>query len=183
MLENYLAHQIFTKTPSSSAGVVAYTANRALSLYRKASRRGAIAGLLDRFNGHASGLLDLQSIETTNPLRGQRYAGARTVALESIVGSESRTQDFDRNFHPLGSHDRSRWLGIAIARLQGVGLPPVSLIQVGERYFVRDGHHRISVARALGELYIEAEVTEHTLAAPLPWETATGTCIDGLMPA
>jgi hypothetical protein len=51
-------------------------------------------------------------------------------------------------------------------------LPPVVLVQVGDVYFVRDGHHRISVARALGQLDIEAEVTVWHLSGPLPWDAA-----------
>jgi hypothetical protein len=62
----------------------------------------------------------------------------------------------------------SRWLRVAAARDQGKVLPPVVLVQVGDVYFVRDGHHRISVARALGQLDIEAEVTVWHLSGPLP---------------
>jgi hypothetical protein len=61
-------------------------------------------------------------------------------------------------------------LGIATARQRGKPLPPVELIQVGDVYFVRDGHHRISVARALGQRDIGAEVMVWQVAGPLPWE-------------
>jgi hypothetical protein len=82
------------------------------------------------------------------------------VALEEILGSESRSDDFDRSFHPLSSKTQSRWVSIAVARTTGETLPPVELIKVGEAYYVRDGHHRLSVAHAFGEHYIEAIVTE-----------------------
>ena len=61
---------------------------------------------------------------------------------------------------PISLNDRSRerWVSIATLRLSDRGLPAVILLQVGEEYFVRDGHHRISVARALGEAFIEAHV-------------------------
>jgi len=160
MLEIYLTSQSFAQTNGSIGGDAAQAASRALSLYRRAALSGAISRIVGRIIGRSAGLLDLGSIKRDRSLRGQRYAGLRTVSLGSIAGSEGRTQDFDRDFHPLGSHNRGRWLGIATARLRGVVLPPVSLIQVGEHYFVRDGHHRISVARALGEQYIEAEVIE-----------------------
>jgi hypothetical protein len=65
----------------------------------------------------------------------------------------------------------NRWLSVAAARDQGKGLPPVVLVQVGDVYFVRDGHHRIAVARALGQLDIEAQVTVWHVSGPLPWET------------
>jgi hypothetical protein len=59
-----------------------------------------------------------------------------------------------------------------LARQQGAKLPPVALIQVGDVYFVKDGHHRISVARALGQVEIEAVVTVWHVAGQLPWESA-----------
>ena len=61
-------------------------------------------------------------------------------------------------------------MSVAGAQLQDVPLPPVDLIQVGDRYFVRDGHHRISVARTLGQHFVEAEVTVYQMSGPLPWE-------------
>ncbi|MFN2186580.1 MAG: hypothetical protein ACK2UU_21575, partial [Anaerolineae bacterium] len=65
---------------------------------------------------------------------------------------------------------RGRWLSIARARQQGKDLPPVVLIRVGDVYFVRDGHHRISVAQALGQLDVEARVTVWQVTGPLPWD-------------
>jgi len=85
--------------------------------------------------------------------------GLCEVPLSDIVGSEGRGDDFDRKFRPLRSHHKDRWLNIFGARATGASLPPVDLIQVGEHYFVRDGHHRISVARALGQVEIDALVT------------------------
>jgi hypothetical protein len=74
------------------------------------------------------------------------------------VGSEGRVDDFDSAFNPLTAHTRDRWIGIAVARRQGTVLPPVELIQVGDVYYVRDGHHRISVAKAEGQAEIEARI-------------------------
>jgi hypothetical protein len=74
----------------------------------------------------------------------------------------------------------SRWLRVAAARDQGKVLPPVVLVQVEDVYFVRDGHHRISVARALGQLDIEAEVTVWQVPGPLPWETPKQPHLPGL---
>ena len=88
----------------------------------------------------------------------QTPVGLRTVEIDSIVGSESRADDFDSKFYPLNDRSRERWVSIASLRLCEVGLPAVDLLQVGQEYFVRDGHHRISVARALGEAFIEAHV-------------------------
>ncbi len=86
------------------------------------------------------------------------YAGVQTVALQKIQGSEDRTQDFDADFNPLTDATRERWLSIFRAWRQEKALPPVELVEVNGVYYVRDGHHRISVAHALGQDYIEAVV-------------------------
>lgn len=88
-----------------------------------------------------------------------RNAGLHTVALSNITGSESRTGDFDRDFNPLSDSLKERWVSVMAARLNGTPMPPVELLKAGDEYYVRDGHHRISVAHALGEGFIEAQVT------------------------
>jgi hypothetical protein len=87
------------------------------------------------------------------------YVGLRMVPLTEIRGSEGRTDDFDAQFRPLRDHDRDRWVSVLLAMRHGVVMPPVELIQVGDIYFVRDGHHRISAARQMGQREIEATVT------------------------
>lgn len=89
----------------------------------------------------------------------QRYEGLRPVSIDSIVGTQGRGRDFDRYFHPRSDRTRERWLSIAEARQKETPLGIVSLIRVNEDYFVVDGHHRISVARTLGEVSVDAEVT------------------------
>jgi hypothetical protein len=90
---------------------------------------------------------------------GQHELGTRAVEIHKIVGSESRGDDFDSKFQPTGDRMRDRWVRVARARFNAAILPPVDLLQVGNEFYVRDGHHRVSVARALGEVYIEACVT------------------------
>lgn len=114
-------------------------------------------------------LFDL-NVLAPSQVRGRRYGGIQSVSISQICGSMGRTGDFDRSFHPLDDRLRSRWISVAMARSQYVPLPPVSLVQVGDCYFVEDGHHRISVARALGESVIDAEVTVWDVHGPLPWE-------------
>jgi S-adenosylmethionine:diacylglycerol 3-amino-3-carboxypropyl transferase len=86
------------------------------------------------------------------------YVGLKEVPLDAICGTEEQAPAFDRGFHPIGERPRQRWLSIAEARLQGKPMPPVQLTEKNGCYYVRDGHHRISVAHALGEAFIEAEV-------------------------
>ncbi len=78
------------------------------------------------------------------------------IPLNKIVGTESRSVDFDANFNPLKQHNRERWIGISTARRNGVVLPAVELLQNGDEYYVRDGHHRISVAKLMGQVDIDA---------------------------
>jgi hypothetical protein len=92
-------------------------------------------------------------------IRAQHSRGACIVEVEKIAGTESRADDFDPNFNPRDDRLRTRWVNIAELRLRQTSLPAVDLIQVGNEYFVRDGHHRISVARALGNAFIDATVT------------------------
>jgi hypothetical protein len=86
--------------------------------------------------------------------------GLQIVPLDAIVGSVDRTVEFDRGFRPTSPRLRSRWERIAAAQRRGEALPPISLYLVGDLYFVRDGHHRVSVAKSLGREDIDAYVTE-----------------------
>jgi hypothetical protein len=131
----------------------------AMNLYHRATQRnwvGEIRALLTKQSPRR--LLSLA--EVADKTQGSRYVGQRPVALSQIRGSSSngRVQDFDAHFRPLNEHSKQRWLNIARARQRGSSLPPVSLVQVGDIYYVQDGHHRISVARALGDEHITADV-------------------------
>lgn len=92
-------------------------------------------------------------------ISAQHSLGLRAVEIRHIVGTESRADDFDPLFNPRADRMRERWVRIAELRLRQAGLPAIDLIQVGGEYFVRDGHHRVSVARILGNAYIDANVT------------------------
>jgi hypothetical protein len=93
--------------------------------------------------------------------------GILSVALSEIIGSEGRAHDFDGDWRPLNDASRARWMGISMARESKTPLPPVLLIEVDGKYYARDGHHRISVARALGNEYIEAQVTIWLMNPPV----------------
>jgi len=110
-----------------------------------------------KLTGRQRHLLDLAQV--AGMVKARRYAGLRSVALRQIQGSEGRAHEFTRDFRPLRRHTRQRWLKVDAAYAQGYGLPPVELFQVGDIYFVRDGHHRISVAKARGLTEIESLVT------------------------
>jgi hypothetical protein len=86
--------------------------------------------------------------------------GLQTIVLDSIVGTVDRTREFDRAFRPTSPRMRARWQRIAEAQRRGESFPPISVYRIGELHFVRDGHHRVSVARSLGRNDIDAYVTE-----------------------
>jgi len=138
------------------------------SLYASARKRGRRGQRWSIRGRRVARLFALSEVEDACTVRVRCHAGIRNVAIGQIRGSEGRCKDFDGDFNPIQDHCMSRWLRVAAARDQGKVLPPVVLVQVGDVYFVRDGHHRISVARALGQLDIEAEVTVWHLSGSLP---------------
>lgn len=90
----------------------------------------------------------------------ERRIGLHTIRLDSIVGSVDRTRDFDRRFRPTSARVRERWQRLALAARRGESVPPIDVYRVGDLHFIVDGHHRVSVAHALGLDLIDAYVTE-----------------------
>jgi hypothetical protein len=127
-------------------------------LFSRAKTRGAWRTLWHKLQGKENKLQDLTQVAGNAKRRPAAHSGVVNVSLDRIIGSEGRTDDFDGTFYPLKSHNRDRWIGIAAARRNGTTLPPVDLIQVGDSYYVRDGNHRVSVAKAAGQVDIEAQI-------------------------
>lgn len=100
-------------------------------------------------------LLGLEDTLAALGRAGEEHLGIREVPVTDIVGSVSRMRDFDRRMRPRSRHLRHRWEVIADTRRE---LPPVALVQVGELFFVEDGHHRVSIARARGAATLAARV-------------------------
>lgn len=145
----------------------------ALGLYRSALRGARLGKWYALLTRRPYTLLRLNQVDARGVAWRNHFVGVCTVPICEIRGSEGRSGDFDAKFRPLHDWTRGRWLSIATARLMGVTMPPVKLIQVGDTYYVRDGHHRISVARAMGQEWIEAEVAVWRLdASPSPALTA-----------
>ncbi|MBN2303601.1 MAG: acetylxylan esterase [Anaerolineae bacterium] len=105
-------------------------------------------------------LLAFDEVQTKLRLNQNAYRGLQQVPLAQIVGSVGRYHDFTRSFLPLVENDKYRWQRIAQLQTQ-TGLPPIELYKVGEAYFVKDGNHRVSVARQYGAKTIEAYVWEY----------------------
>jgi hypothetical protein len=128
----------------------------------KASWRRIVSRLARRRNE----LLHFEEVRRQLRAQGQHYAGMRSVPLAAIVGSIGRYRDFDSAFLPRQGQTRSRWLNIDRAHYEDLELPPVELYGIGETYFVRDGNHRVSVARERGQEFVDAVVIE--IEAPVP---------------
>jgi len=128
------------------------------ALYRSMQTKASLGKIYAFLTGHSRSLLDFATEVSKRKIRSQHYAGSRTVPTNRIKGSEGRSGDFDCNFNPMNTRTIDRWMSIAVARSSGDTLPLIELIQLGADYYVRDGHHRISVARALGEEYADAKV-------------------------
>jgi hypothetical protein len=92
--------------------------------------------------------------------RGERSLGLQLIPLDQIVGSVDKVKDFDRRFRPTSDRSRQRWEALAEKSRLGEYLPPIDVYKLGNLYFVIDGHHRVSVARAQGATEIEADITE-----------------------
>ena len=105
-------------------------------------------------------ILPFEEVVEALGVTGREDLGLKIVPLDSIVGTVDRAADFDRGFRPTSPRLRSRWERIAAAQRRGESLPPISLYRVGDLHFVRDGHHRVSVAKSLGREDIDAYVTE-----------------------
>lgn len=127
-----------------------------VQLYWRETWQGQWRRFFDRLLRRSPRLETLRADDNAGLAR--TYAGLKDVPLDAIRGSEEQAPAFDRTFHPIGERPRQRWISIAEARLHGTPMPPVQLTEKNGRYYVRDGHHRISVAHALGEAFIEAEV-------------------------
>jgi hypothetical protein len=131
----------------------------AVILYERAHQHSGWRRIGARLLGRSSRLLDLNEIVAGNTISARHYLGPQTVPIRQIRGTEGQRDTFDDVFHPLTTRTRGRWVSIASAWLQGASMPPIDLIRLGDVYFVRDGHHRVSVARALGQQEIDAFVT------------------------
>ena len=152
-----------------------YAISLASQMFSAAHKRGLMVRIRSALTGSSHHLLSLEAF--TCDVRARHYAGVQTVPVRHIRGSEGRCADFDVDFRPLRTHSKERWLRIAVAQQAGEVMPPVKLIRIGEIYFVRDGHHRVSVAQALGQKEIEAEVTVWQIAGPPPWEPQVQSCV------
>ncbi len=132
-----------------------------------ARTRAFFRDVLAFLTGRPNRLLAFDEVAARLHIGGPIYQGVRPVRLDQIIGSVQRYLDFDRALLPAQGHTADRWRRVNRAWYEDLNLPPVRLYQVGEVYFVVDGHHRVSVARQQGEEYIDAEVRECQVKVPV----------------
>ena len=121
-----------------------------------------LSSLLRLDSGDVDVMLSFDEVIDALGRAGERDVGMTSIAIETIVGTVDRRKEFDREFRPTSSRARARFERIAEASRRGVSLPPIDVYRVGELHFVRDGHHRVAVARAQGRDRIDAHVIEVT---------------------
>lgn len=137
--------------------------------FTRARRRATWAKVIARLSGRPGDVDLLLPYDEVVAALGPRQItplGLQTVDLDSIVGSTDRVGGFDRHFRPTSGQPRERFERLAAGARRGEAFPPVDLYRVGKLHFVRDGHHRVAVARALDWKVIPAYVTEVRTAVP-----------------
>jgi hypothetical protein len=130
--------------------------------FSRARRQRALARLSARLRraDDVNHILPFEEVVRALGRTGEKRLGQQLISLDSIVGTVDRSREFDRSFRPTSPRVRERWQRINLAQRKGEALPPIDVYRIGDMHFVKDGHHRVSVARALGHRDIDAYVTE-----------------------
>jgi nucleotide-binding universal stress UspA family protein len=141
-------------------------ASAAQDFYR-ARRQAALEEILARLTGKSNDLLCYEDVRQKLKARGTVARTLKDIPLDAIVGSVGRCADFTRSFLPRQDSDQMRWTRVEVGMTDLSGLPPIEVYQIGQAYFVLDGHHRVSVARQFGATHIQAYVIEIHTRVPL----------------
>lgn len=146
--------------PNLNTETISYI--RSESEFNRAKVKGFLETILGRFTGHNMHLLSFDEVARKLNLRQSIYHGVQDIPLKNIVGSTGRYEDFTRHFLPRSgdARNKERWRNIYTLAETGKGFPPIDVYKVDQVYFVKDGNHRVSVARALDWETIQAHVTE-----------------------
>ncbi len=128
--------------------------------FARARRKAQFELFLSSLQMKRSDLLSLYDVKELLRPKTETYIGVKPIPISRIVGSEGRYQDFNSTFFPKKEMLRGRWQSIDRAHMQYVELPPISVYKIGDAYFVRDGNHRVSVAKSRGIEYVDATIVE-----------------------
>ena len=137
--------------------------------FQRARRRQVLARLSQRLRREPDDvnlILPFDEVVAALGMTGERKLGLQVIKLDTVVGTVDSTRDFDRRFRPTSGRVRERWERLALAQRRGESIPPIDVYRVGDLHFVVDGHHRVSIALAMGQKTIDAYVTEILTAVP-----------------
>lgn len=126
--------------------------------FSKARNKAFFNEIQHLLNPEEISLISLNDIKHLIKPSAETYLGMKVIPVEKIVGSEGRYKDFDNKFFPKSSHLKVRWQHIDDAAIRNIVLPPIKVYEISGVYFVRDGNHRVSVAKSRGTEFIDAEV-------------------------
>lgn len=128
--------------------------------FDRARKQAALQQLMAKLTGRSAELLSYNEVQEQLHAVGEIDRGLREIPLDAIIGSVGRYKDFTRGFLPKRSSDEERWARVRTRISDMNGMKPIEVYQIGGSYFVKDGNHRVSVARQLGVRTISAYVTE-----------------------
>ncbi len=128
--------------------------------FEKARKKAKLQTIISKFKNQNPELLSFYEVTKILKPKKENYVGIKPILVDKIIGSEGRAHDFTGSFFPKKEMLRNRWQSIDDAFYNMVVLPPISVFKLGDRYFVRDGNHRVSVAKAQKMDYIDAEIVE-----------------------
>jgi nucleotide-binding universal stress UspA family protein len=143
----------------------------AMQDFKMARRRATLEDIMAHLAGKSAYLLSFDEVRRKVRATNAGPRVLREIPLDAIVGSVGRYADFTRSFLPRQDSDQERWARVKAAMLDLYGLPPIEVYQIGDAFFVKDGNHRVSVARELGASHIEAYVVEVQTKVPFSADT------------
>ena len=141
--------------------------SKAITDFQNARRRADVQQLFAQLRGNSAHLFSYDDIRKKLKAVETGRIERREIPLDAIVGSVGRYNDFTRNFLPRLDSDAGRWAGVKTEVLGMTGVPPIEVYQIDQAYFVRDGNHRVSIARQMNLDTIEAYVTKVQTKVPL----------------
>ena len=126
--------------------------------FTKARNKAFFNELQHLLNPEETKMISFKQIKSLLKPQNQTYIGMKTIPISKIVGSEGRYKDFDNQFFPKSSFLKERWEHVDEAVIKDIVLPPIRVYELGGLYFVRDGNHRVSVAKSKGVEFIDADI-------------------------
>lgn len=138
--------------------MIDFTAPQTEEDFHKAHNKAFFNEIQHFLTPEEASLISLNDVKQMIKPMNETYIGMQVIPIEKIVGSEGRYKDFDNRFFPKSTHLKNRWQHVDEAVLKSIDLPPIKVYEIAGLYFVRDGNHRVSVAKTKGTEFIDAEV-------------------------